>query len=78
MTLLQDIVDTWKIACNAGTNWRATHALVSMVAGAGSMAASLYFVYSDSPALGRAVAAVLIALVSLARWRYLLPKARCP
>lgn len=78
MTLRQDILDTWKFACNAGTNWRATHALVGMVVGAGSMAAALYFVYSDSPALGRPVAAVLIALVSLAWWRYLLPRARRP
>lgn len=78
MTLLQDIRDTWNIACNAGTNWRATHALVSMVAGAGSLAASLYFVHSDSPALGRPVVAALVAVVSLAWWRYLLPRARRP
>jgi hypothetical protein len=76
MMLFQDIVDTWKMACNAGTNWRATHALVSMVVGAGSVAAALYFVYSDSPALVRPVGSALIALVSLAWWRYLLPKAR--
>jgi hypothetical protein len=76
MSLLQDIADTWDISRKPGSNWRAIHAGSALFLGPCFAIASIWFAFVDWPALFRPVAFLVIAVLALAYWRYLLPKAR--
>lgn len=76
MSLPQDIAHTWEISRKPGSNWRAIHAGGALFLGPCFAVASVWSAFVDWPALFKPLAFLVFAVLSLAYWRYLLPKAR--
>lgn len=76
MKLHEDILTTYKIAKNPGSNWRAIHTGSAFFVGCGSIFSSAFFLASDWPSLFRARWMLVLGLACIAYWRFLLPEAK--